>query len=80
MVVYATDRSKAVVRLLFYMLWEVFIGTIMQTIMRTVVYFARAGFCPFSLPFGVRGWLRLVIVALPELFNYLFSYQHMIFN
>ena len=33
------------------------------------VYFARVGFCPFSLPLGVRDWLRLVIVALPGLGN-----------
>ena len=32
------------------------------------VYFARVNFCPFSLPLGVRGCLRLVIVALPGLF------------
>ena len=25
-------------------------------------------FCPFSLPLGVGGWLRFVIVAFPELF------------
>ena len=30
-------------------------------------YFARVKFCPFSLPLGVRGWLRFVIVALPGL-------------
>ena len=29
---------------------------------------ARVNFCPFSLPLGVRGWLLLVIVALPGLF------------
>ena len=28
---------------------------------------------PFSLPLGVRGWLRLVIVALPGLFYELFK-------
>ena len=28
------------------------------------VYFARVNFCPFSLPLGVRDWLRFVIVAL----------------
>ena len=32
------------------------------------VYFARVRFCPFSLPLGVGGWLRFVIVALPALF------------
>ena len=32
------------------------------------VYFARVNFCPFSLPLGVRGWLRLLIVVLPVLF------------
>ena len=34
------------------------------------VYFARVNFCPFSLPLGVRDWLRLV--ALPGHFYYLF--------
>ena len=32
------------------------------------VCFARVGSCLFSLPVGVRDWLRLVIVALPGLF------------
>ena len=32
------------------------------------VCFVRVGFCPFSLPIGVGGWLRFVIVALPGLF------------
>ena len=36
------------------------------------VCFARVGFCQFSLPFGVGGWLRFVIVALPGLFYLLF--------
>ena len=27
------------------------------------VCFARVCFCPFSLPLGVEGWLRFVIVA-----------------
>ena len=35
--------------------------------------FARADNCPFSLPFGVRGWLRLVVVALPGHFINCFS-------
>ena len=34
-------------------------------------YFTRVNHCPFYLPLGVRGWLRLVIVALPGLFYYL---------
>ena len=29
------------------------------------VCFARICFCPFSLPLGVEGWLRFVIVANP---------------
>ena len=29
------------------------------------VRFARVCFCRFSLPFGVDGWLRFVIVAYP---------------
>ena len=32
---------------------------------RTFVCFARVCFCPFSLPLGVEGWLRFVIVAYP---------------
>ena len=32
------------------------------------VYFARANFCPFSLPLCVEGWLRIVLVVLPGLF------------
>ena len=35
------------------------------------VYFTRVNHCPFSLPLGVRGCLRLVIVAFPGLFYYL---------
>ena len=30
-------------------------------------YFARVNVCSFSLPVGIRGWLRLVIVALHSL-------------
>ena len=32
------------------------------------VYFARVGFCHFSLSLCVRGWLRTVVVALLGLF------------
>ena len=32
------------------------------------VCFVRVTFCHFSLPLGVGGWLRFVIVALPGLF------------
>ena len=32
---------------------------------RTFICFARVCFCPFSLPLGVEGWLRFVIVAYP---------------
>ena len=32
---------------------------------RTFVCFARVCFCLFSLPLGVEGWLRFVIVAYP---------------
>ena len=31
------------------------------------VCFSRACFRPFSLPLGVEGWLRFVIVAYPDL-------------
>ena len=33
-----------------------------------LVCFVRVSFCHFSLPLGVRGWLRFVIVSLPGLF------------
>ena len=39
---------------------------------RTFVRFALVWFCLFSLPLGVLEGLRLVIVALPGLFSYLF--------
>ena len=39
---------------------------------RTFVRFALVWFCLFPLPLGVREGLRLVIVALPGLFSYLF--------
>ena len=39
------------------------------------VYFARVIFCSFSLPVGVRGWLRLVIVTLPRLFFCCFCFS-----
>ena len=35
---------------------------------RAFVCFVRVSFCHFSLPLGVGGWLRFVIVALPGLF------------
>ena len=41
-------------------------------LVRLFVYFVRVSFCHFSLPLGVGGWLRFVIVALPGLFYYLF--------
>ena len=37
------------------------------------VYFALVNFCPFSLPLGVSGWLRLVSVALPGRFYQLYN-------
>ena len=39
---------------------------------RTSVRFALVWFCLFPLPLGVWEGLRLVIVALPGLFSYLF--------
>ena len=39
-----------------------------QYVSRTFVYFVHVNVCPFSLPLGVRDWLRLVIVTLPGLF------------
>ena len=38
----------------------------------TFVRFAFIWFCLFTLPLGVRDGLRLVILALPGLFTYLF--------
>ena len=39
---------------------------------RTFVWFALFWFCLFPLPLGVWEGLRLVIVALPGLFSYLY--------
>ena len=36
------------------------------------VYFTHVTFCPFSFALGGRGWLRLVLVALPGPFYMLF--------
>ena len=41
-------------------------------VFRTFVRFALDWFCLFPLPLGVLEGLRLVIVALPGLFSYLF--------
>ena len=46
-------------------------GLIDETFMRVFVSLARVNFCQFSLPLGVRDWLRFVIVAIPGLFYYL---------
>ena len=47
---------------------------------RTFVGFALVWSCLFLLPLGVWEGLRLVIVALPELFSYLFRIKtHHIF-
>ena len=40
---------------------------------RTFVRFVLVWICRFSLPLGVWEGLRFVIVALPELFSYLFG-------
>ena len=40
---------------------------------RTFVRFVLVWFCLFSLPLGVWEGLRLVIVALPGFFSYLFG-------
>ena len=42
---------------------------------RTFVRFAFVWFCLFPLPLGVWKGLRLVIVALPGLFSYLFCIE-----
>ena len=41
---------------------------------RTLVRFMLVWFCRFPLPLGVWEGLRLVIVALPGLFSYLFFF------
>ena len=48
-----------------------FVSVSLGTPFRTFVRFALIWFCPF-LPLGVWEGLRLVIVALPGLFSYLF--------
>ena len=48
-----------------------------NTAFRTFDRFALVWFCLFPLPFHVWGGLRLVIVALPGFFSYLFcQYKH----
>ena len=42
---------------------------------RTFVRFALVWFCLFLLPLGVWEGLRLVIVALPGFFSYLFTFS-----
>ena len=37
---------------------------------------AHIKFCPFSLPLGVRRWLQIVFVALPELSINFFSISY----
>ena len=39
-----------------------------QCAFRAFAYFARVNFSPFSLPLGVKNWLRFVIVTLSGLF------------
>ena len=45
---------------------------------RMFVRFALVWFCLFPLPVGVWEGLRLVIVALPGLFSYLFVYPSLL--
>ena len=42
------------------------------------VCFVRVSFLSFSLPHGVGGWLRFVIVALPGLFINVFVYDSLV--
>ena len=48
------------------------------SVFRTFVRFALVWFCLFSLPVGVSEGLRLVIVALPGLFSYLFRVWYLL--
>ena len=41
-----------------------------------VCLFWHIKFCPFSLPLGVRRWLRIVLVALPDLSINFFSISY----
>ena len=103
-VVYASDRSNAMVPVLFLFcvaLWFILRGTLCFIVMtcslspcfvipfsivitalseEELAYvlimqffdcFAHVSFCPCSLPLGVTGWLRCVIVALPGLLYYI---------
>ena len=92
----ATDRSKAVVLMLSFVVFTtgrftlsclalflvIFFSVLLAASFVYVlhvhlfVYFARVNFCPFSLPLGVRGWLRLVAVALPALFYHTFKHRY----
>ena len=107
-VVYATDRLKAVVPVLFVFcvaLWFILRGAscfkVYQCSLSScfvipfgivitspgeegaglcdsrafVFFFVRVSFCRFSLPFGVGGRLRFVIVALLYFYINLFGYR-----
>ena len=52
-------------------LWSPRLGK-KELLMHLFLCFARVSFCPFSLPLGVGGWLRFLIVALPAPFYLLF--------
>ena len=47
----------------FVMRWLIYV-----LLVHLFVYFACIDFCPLALPLSVRGWLQVVIVALPGLF------------
>ena len=65
--------------LLFVLVFLVLFSTVITSlgekravlfVSRAFMYFARFNLCPFSLPLGVRDWLRLVTEALPGLCFY----------
>ena len=107
-VVYATDRSNAVIPVLFLFcvaLWFILLGTPCLVLpcslsscffspfsivanslgeegacvwaSRAIVCFARVNFVLFPLSIGVRGWLRLLIVAVLDVsVNYFGLLRH----
>ena len=58
--------------ILITLLWEEGAGLCAYRALLFISY-AHVNLCHFSLPSGVRGWLRLLLVALPGLFCLPFS-------
>ena len=70
-------KSCLVLAFLFFIPFSIAITLLREvratlSVFRTFIRFALVWFCLFLLPLGVWEGLRLEVVALPELFSYLF--------